>query len=172
MAQKRKYSSDELTVEFIRDRLDYNPNNGEFKIRKKSGKKGVVGNKTGSKGKNGYVYLYLNNNVALAHRVAWVYVYGEWPNEQVDHINRDRSDNRISNLRLASQSQNSCNGSLRSTNKSGYRGVSWSKEKKKWVSRIVKDRKQYVLGYFDDKEKAYMAYLEAANRLHGGFKGL
>ena len=120
---------------------------------------------------NGYIYVTLHDYKLLAHRVAWFYVTGKWPEEQLDHINRDRRDNRLVNLRPASQSQNSCNGSLRSTNKSGYRGVSWEKRKRKWQARIVKDGKQYPLGYFDTKESAYDAYLEAAKRLHGEFAG-
>lgn len=168
---KRVYVYNEastLTVERVREFLDYDPKSGIFKWRKD---KGTVrsGSIAGSKVANGYVLIRLDKCQVFAHRLAWFYIYGEWPNEQVDHINGNREDNTLSNLRLASQSQNSCNGVLRSTNTSGYRGVSWSKEKGKWVARIVKDRKQHVLGYFASKEEAYYAYLKAARELHGEF---
>jgi hypothetical protein len=118
---------------------------------------------------NGYVYINIDGRPQLAHRLAWLYVNGEWPPDQVDHIDRVRSNNRIANLRSASTSDNACNGVLRFSNTSGYRGVSWSKEKKKWVARIVKDRKQHVLGYFTSKETAFDRYRAAARNLHGEF---
>ncbi len=167
----RKTNVDGLTLEQVREFLEYDPVSGLFKWRKRTSNRISVGDVAGVKAGNGYIYIALHDRRLLAHRVAWFYVTGKWPEEQLDHINRDRADNRLVNLRPASQSQNSCNGVLRSTNKSGYRGVSWEKRKKKWQARIVKDRKQYLLGYFATKESAYDAYLEAASRLHGEFAG-
>lgn len=160
-----------LTLERVREALAYDPKTGVFKWRvDRSNVK--AGSKAGSSMALGYTMIRLDDCQVYAHRLAWFYVHGEWPSQQVDHVNGNRSDNSWDNLRLASQSQNSCNGSLRSTNSSGYRGVSWSKEKGKWVSRIVKDRKQHVLGYFTSKEDAYFAYLKAARELHGEFAKL
>lgn len=168
--RRRSYDGKNLSLDRVREALNYNPETGVFTWRIRVGKKVRVGSVAGSKtSKGGYVLINLDRNVALAHRLVWFYVYGEWPSEQVDHINGDRADNRLSNLRLANQSQNSCNCRLRKTNTSGYRGVSWSKEKRKWVSRIVKDHKQHVLGYFKSKDEAYYAYLQAADRLHGEY---
>ena len=157
-----------LTLQRVREALAYDLRTGVFtwRINRAGAKIGdVAGGKT-----NGYAMIRLDDCAVYGHRLAWFYVYGAWPDGQIDHINGNRSDNSWDNLRSASQSENSCNGVLRSTNTSGYRGVSWSKEKKKWVSRIVKDKKQYVIGYFSDKEEAYYAYLTAARELHGEFR--
>jgi len=166
---KKKYEDEKkLSLQRVRILLAYEPKTGSF-----SWKANVAnvkaGSKAGSKNALGYLLVRIDKCQVYAHRLAWFYVYGVWPDQQVDHINGVRDDNSIGNLRLASQSQNSCNGALRSTNTSGYRGVSWSKDKKKWVSRIVKDRKQHVLGYFASKEEAYYAYLKAARELHGEY---
>lgn len=159
---------DGLTQETVRALLNYDMQTGVFTWRQRAANV-PAGSVAGSKAANGYVYIRIKRRQCLAHRLAWFYVYGQWPDEQIDHINGNRADNSWANLRPASQSQNSCNGVLRSTNKSGYRGVSWSKDKGKWVARIVKEGKQHVLGYFHDKDLAYAAYLEAARNLHGKF---
>lgn len=165
---KRQGGVKGLTVEQVKDVLTYDPETGHFhwRVDRSNVRAGSV---AGSRISLGYTLIRLYDRQVLAHRLAWFYVYGRWPEDQVDHINGDRSDNSLKNLRLACQSQNSCNGALRSTNKSGYRGVSWSKDKSKWVARIVKERKQYVLGYFASKEEAYYAYLQAARELHGEY---
>lgn len=157
--------------EVVRDLLHYNPETGIFTWRK-CFKNVHAGEKAGTKISIGYIILGVDNCRVFAHRLAWFYVYGVWPPEYVDHINGDRADNRLSNLRLASHSQNAWNGALRSTNTSGYRGVSWSKSKERWVARLFKNNKQHVIGYFKDKEEARRAYLEAAMRLHGEFARL
>lgn len=168
---KRRYSGEELVRDRVRELLNYDPKTGEFTWKVRTSNRVKVGDVAGVKGINGYIFLSIENTKVLAHRVAWFYVYGKWPPEFIDHINGVRDDNRLDNLRLASASQNTSNGVLRSTNTSGYRGVSWSKEKKKWVARIVKNHKQHVLGYFRTKEDAHIAYLEAARELHGDFGG-
>lgn len=165
---KRYESEKQLKLEGVRGLLAYDPKTGVFTWR--FGASNVpAGSVAGSKNGSGYVLVRVKRCQVYAHRLAWFYVFGSWPKEQVDHINGKRGDNSIGNLRLASQSQNTCNGVLRSTNTSGYRGVSWSKDKNKWVARIVKDHKQHVLGYFASKEEAYYAYLAAARKLHGEF---
>jgi len=168
MKPKKYEDEKKLTLERVRSLLAYDPKTGAFSWRVN-----VVnvkaGSPAGSKTALKYLLVRIDKCQIYAHRLAWFYVYGVWPEQQVDHINGVRDDNSIGNLRLASQSQNSCNGVLRSTNTSGYRGVSWNKEKKKWVARIVKDKKQHVLGYFASKEEAYYAYLKAARELHGEF---
>lgn len=100
----------------------------------------------------------------LAHRVAWVLTHGEWPTYDIDHINRDRSDNRLSNLRAVSRKENMQNGSLPSHNTSGIIGVYWYATKKKWIAAITVDRKQKNLGYFTNKEDAAAARLAAERK--------
>ena len=97
-----------------------------------------------------------------AHRLAWLYVHGVWPPHEVDHINGDRSDNRIANLRLATRQQNSENRhGAQSNSKTGLVGVSWHKRAGKWQAHIrVKGRTRY-LGLFESTQDACMAYLQA-----------
>lgn len=97
-----------------------------------------------------------------AHRMAWLLTYGVWPEGEIDHINGDKIDNRIENLRDVTTEINNKNKLLVSSkNTSGYSGVSWVKSKKKWKAAIMVDKKKKFLGYFHDKEKANEAVLAA-----------
>ena len=169
MKPKRYNDGRDLDLSRLRSLLAYDPKSGVFTWKVRPSSNVEAGSKAGSKVGNGYILIRVEKCQVYAHRLAWFYVYGVWPDQQIDHVNGVRDNNSIGNLRLASQSQNTCNGVLRSTNTSGYRGVSWSKDKRKWVARIVKDKKQHVLGYFASKEEAYYAYLKAARELHGEF---
>lgn len=168
MRKQRTYAS-KVSREWLKEIFDYVPSTGVFFWKTKVSKKVNVGSVAGAKSGNGYIFLTAHNITLLAHRAAWLFVYGEDPDGEIDHINGDRSDNRIDNLRVATSSDNGCNKKLLPSNKSGYRGVSWNKEKRKWQARIQKNRKVHILGYFDDIEKARMAYLEASVRIHGEF---
>jgi len=169
--QKRKTNGSDLSQGRIREILDYDAKSGQFTWRKITSNRVRVGGVAGVKAANGYIYIAVDNYKLLAHRLVWLYVYGEWPKDQIDHINRNRSDNRLANLRLASMSDNACNGTLRNTNTSGFRGVSLDKRKtkKKWLAQIVKDGRQYGLGYYSTKEEAFDAYRKAAIELHRDF---
>ena len=105
----------------------------------------------------GYVYIKIDGKQYAAHRLAWLYVYGELPKDQIDHINRNRSDNRIQNLRHANNAQNAINRKIRSDNKSGYRGVCFDKQKNKWRSYISLNGKLKTIGYFFDINTAIIA---------------
>jgi hypothetical protein len=166
---KRQGTCGNISLEFVKEYLRYCPEEGQFFWIKSLGKKVKPGKVAGSKAKNGYTYIYIKKTVCLAHRLVWFYTYGVWPDTQIDNINGDRSDNRLSNLRLATQSQNACNSRLLPSNKSGYRGVSWNKEKQRWQARIQKDKKIHCLGYFLEISDARAAYLKAAAGLHGEF---
>jgi len=102
-----------------------------------------------------------------AHRLAWLLTHGEWPKDEVDHINGDRMDNRLSNLREATRSQNSMNIGARRTNKTGFKGV-WA-YKGRFRSQIALDGKRTSLGTFDTAQEAYSAYCAAVVKLHGEF---
>jgi len=93
----------------------------------------------------------------LAHRVAWAITNGEWPKDQIDHINHDKTDNRISNLRDVTQTENQKNASVRKDNTSGVVGVNWSKQLSKWRARISVSGRNKCLGYFSDKKDAVAA---------------
>lgn len=104
-----------------------------------------------------------------AHRVIWALVHGEWPVHEIDHINCDKTDNRISNLRLATASENARNRPTYSNNSSGFKGVSWNRQAMKWTAGIRLDGKRKHLGYFDGVEDAALAYAEAAAMHYGSF---
>lgn len=114
-----------------------------------------------------YVKIRIDHVLYSAHRLAWLYVYGEWPLDQIDHINNDKTDNRICNLRLATQSENIVNRRAQSNNSSGRKGV--TRSGKRWSASIRSNGHRYHLGTFDTVDDAHAAYSEAACRLHGEF---
>jgi hypothetical protein len=101
-----------------------------------------------------------------AHRLAWLYTHGEWPAGQIDHINRDRRDNRMCNLRVVTHSENLQNIQIWRSNKSGQRGVSWNTREKIWRAQICHQKQQIYLGNFKDKQEAINAYKAAAKVYH------
>lgn len=157
-----------LDLELLKQLLDYDPATGVFiwKISKSGWR--PVGSRAGTLAKSGYRYVTINRVMYRAHRLAWFYVHGKWP-ENLDHINRDRDDNRMDNLRQADPSQNAVNGRLRCTNKSGYRGVSWSKKSRKWVAMGWEHNKGKYLGAFNDPKEAGAAYQRHADGYHKEF---
>lgn len=110
-------------------------------------------------GKNGYHFGRIHRNGFYAHRVIWAMCHGEWPSLQIDHINGLRTDNRVVNLRVCTQSENSRNASVPSHNTSGHMGVSWDKARGRWESHIgmPNSRKKISLGQFDCIEQAIRA---------------
>ena len=97
---------------------------------------------------------------------------GEWPPNQIDHIDRNPSNNQFDNLRLATGTENNRNRAKFRNNKSGLKGVSWSSHAEKWTVRICVDYRQMHLGYFDTKEAAHEAYQQAAREYHGKFAAI
>lgn len=159
----------------LRSLLDYDPLTGGFtwKVRPGNDKPTKMLNarcagKSATPRGKGYLGLCIDQRPYMAHRIAWYYHYGEEPPE-LDHINMDRADNRIANLRAATRSQNIANGPARANSKSGIRGVSWDKRRKKWLACIRKDGKNACLGYFSDQQAASLAYQRAARELYGEF---
>jgi hypothetical protein len=154
-----------ITETILKENLFYDEHTGLFYWTTNRGrvKKGSI---AGSKTKHGYLQIRLLNKIYLAHRLAWLYVYQEMPSSLIDHINRNKLDNRICNLRLATKSQNAQNAKTPSTNKSGYKGVSWCNKEKKWRSCIKINQKFISLGYFSEVEKASNAYQQASRELH------
>lgn len=106
----------------------------------------------------------------LSHRVAWCIHHSEWPEEEIDHINGIRDDNRLCNLRPASANNNAHNKGIQKNNTSGYKGVTWHKRIGEWQSSIRLNIKGIHLGYFNDAYEAHLAYQVAANSLYGEFK--
>lgn len=118
---------------------------------------------------SGYRHGKIFSKLHLAHRVIWAMQSGEWPKDQVDHIDTDRLNNSWSNLRLASHHQNARNQSFRSNNKSGFKGVHWCKRGRVFIAQISVNWKKIHLGCYTSAEEAYSAYCEASKMYHGEF---
>jgi hypothetical protein len=104
----------------------------------------------GSLSNNGYLIVGLKQKLYKVHRIIWLYVYGYCPENYIDHINRDKTDNRIENLREVSNQCNVRNSKLQRNNKSTIKGISWHKETCKWVVKIRLNGKNYYLGIYKD----------------------
>jgi HNH endonuclease len=148
-----------ITQAWLQERLSYNPETGSF-TWKSHRKSTQIGKTAGAVARNGYRRIKLGQRDRLAHRLAWLYVYGVMPAGDIDHINRNRADNRIENLRLANRSQNGANARLWKSNTSGLRGV--RRFHKKWRATIGYGGQLYHLGTFATAEEASNAYRVAA----------
>lgn len=174
--------------EVLRQLLSYNPETGELvwkkrpvelfsetKARTKShthahwnarhaGKPAMYGMHN-----TGYRWGRLFGRPYLTHRVIWKMVYGNDPAEQIDHINGDRSDNRLANLREATALENAKNNGMNRNNTSGYKGVSWVDRDRRWSAYITANGKRMSLGHYKCPTAAHLAYQKAAVALHGEF---
>lgn len=119
--------------------------------------------------KRGYLVGSIFNGDVTAHRAIWAIVHGEWPQRQVDHINGNRTDNRISNLRLVTNAENSRNAARSRNNSSGVTGVHWFKKSGKWQASIMVNKRSLHIGLFTDFEDA-VAARKAAEAKHGFHK--
>lgn len=117
----------------------------------------------------GHVFMMPMGKVILHHRAAWALTFGEWPNAEIDHINRDPSDNRIKNLRLATRSENACNYRPSRPSSSGFRGVAVRPNGRTWQAKIQVNGRKLNVGNFDNPEDAAKAYDVAAKLHHGEF---
>jgi hypothetical protein len=156
-----------ITQEKLKEILDYNPDTGIF-TWKVPRRKIKVGDNAGYINEAGYVRLTISHKKYLAHRIAWLYVYGSIP-KYIDHINGITTDNRICNLREATHSENMCNRKVHSNNKSGIRNVVFCKKNKKWRVRLRFNNNIINIGYFDDLEFAELVAIEAREKYHGNF---
>lgn len=153
--------------EDLKSLLRYDPETGKF-YSLYSHKGLPIGREVG--GLDGdYVRLSVNGKIYRGHRIAWFYMTGAWPLEDIDHINGIKSDNRFCNLREASRGQNMMNIGVKRHNTSGYKGVSFYSKTGKWKAQIQHQGKKMGLGYFDDVKEAAEAYIFAALDLHGEY---
>ena len=144
----------------------YQPQTGVLSWRVRMGARGIPGSKAGSGSAQGYQVVGVDGRRNLfVHRIAWAIHYGEWPAGEVDHINGDRSDNRIANLRDVATHQNHQNmRKARSDNKTGLLGV--SPHKGRFRAQIQADGRKRWIGEFDTAQAAYSAYVNAKRELH------
>lgn len=157
-----------ITADRLRELLRYDPETGVFTWLADRTGDVKAGSSAGSiSGSTGYRLIMLDGRNYREHRLAWLFVHGEWPVSSLDHINRVRGDNRIANLRSATPAQNLANSKRRSDNTSGLKGV--SPKRGKWQARIKIDGHHYCLGSFVRPEEAHAAYMAAARKHYGSF---
>lgn len=165
-------------VSVIEQYFEYDHENGgaRWKVTRK-GYRGSVyaraGDPAGSLIQKGYMVTSLTHEgvkkMIYIHRLVWALHHGQWPEEELDHRDGDKTHNKIDNLRLASRGEQTWNRLTPNNNTSGAKGVSWHKVQQRWVARITANGKRYSLGYHDTVESAAAAYQEASMRLHGDF---
>jgi hypothetical protein len=155
---------DNLTAEQVRAVLNYDPLTGVFHWAVRRGQRMKAGDRAGARNNEGYVGIEIDCRSYKAHRLAWLVTHGEWPASEIDHINGDRGDNRIANLRAGTKAQNQQNRKLNSDNKSGFMGV--YNFQGKWRASIGYRGKPRYLGTFATPEEAAEAYRMAKVELH------
>ena len=169
----------ELTQSYLKEALHYNPKTGEFtwNVRPRSHfrtDRGLIAfnckfagkpagcKQTPKRRRSSYIHIKINNKTHYAHRLAWLYMFGEWPENHIDHIDGNGLNNRLENLRDVSNRGNSMNQKTPLNNTSGVKGVYWNKECKKWRARIMINGKSKSLGYHTTLEAAAAARAAAA----------
>lgn len=153
----------ELTAERLRELLDYDPATGRFTWRSRSRSQGTE--QAGHIERSGYRAIRIDNQPFKAHRLAWLYMTGGWPAQQIDHVNRIRGDNRFANLREASPIENAQNKS-NAPGSTGFVGVTWHEHAQRFSARIRVNKRRRHLGYFKCPRLASDAYQAARAALH------
>lgn len=150
-----------LTQAELQSQFHYDPETGIFTRLKNKHKSNV------KLKENWYFYICINNKSYVAHRLVWLYIYGRFPTNMLDHINGIKNDNRLCNLREVTHAQNMQNIIIpRVTNKSGLLGVTYRKDKNKYIGQCTFNKKLHATKYFDTAEEAHEAYLELKRKLH------
>lgn len=153
-----------LTPERLRELLDYDPATGIFTWRVSQGNK-KAGQLAGGPNGERYIHIRLDGERHKAHRLAWLYVRGEWPRMQIDHWDEDRTNNRFKNLRDATQSKNMHNQrASHANNKAGRRGVSWDAAHNKYTATLRLNKRTVFFKRFATLDEADAAYRAARER--------
>lgn len=180
--------ADRLSADAVRKLLDYNPETGEFHWKARTPEMfdgsshssshncskwnaRYAGELAGSQRSDGYIQIQINGGRVMAHRLAWLLMIDEWPDHEIDHIDGEPSNNRFSNLRAATRSENGRNTRRRADSRSGVKGVR-HRSRNCWSSEICINGERIYLGYFDNIDEARKAYAAAARELHGDFARL
>ena len=161
-----------FTPEELRELLDYDTESGVFTRKVQTSPKALVGDVAGGLNNGGYRQIRVKGVQYMAHRLAWYYIYGVDPKEQIDHINGLTDDNRIDNLREATHAENMRNQGKQVSNTSGYKGVCWNKEKKKFQAQCWANGKNHNLGLYPTPEEAHAVYVAFATKEHGAFANI
>lgn len=161
-----------LTQDLLRELLHYTPDTGVFVWKAKPINTRInVGDEAGGiDARMGYIRIRVNGARYLAHRLAWLYTHGEFPADQIDHINGNRQDNRLANLRRATRTENNRNRALRRDNSSGFAGVSFDNQSKKWRAQCSLQGRRMRIGEYSTPEEASAAYEQFIATHWGDFK--
>jgi len=159
----------DLDYDTISNILEYDSKTGFITWKVKRANNISIGQIAGVIDKNGYRRIKIRPKLYLAHRIAWLLYYKEWPKNLIDHINMNRADNRIENLREATKSQNMMNTTKYQTNKSGIKGISWHKRDKVYRGHITVMGKNITVGRFKTIEEAEKAIVKKRLEVHGEF---
>ena len=151
-------SMEHINQNHLQSALKYDADTGLFTWLKPTSNRVKAGAPAGALRNHGYVVVGFKGNHYLAHRLAWFYSYGTWPKGEVDHINRNRQDNRLANLRDTTRSENARNTGAQANSSSGIKGVSWDKICKRWRVQIRINGKQTYVGVFKTIKEATVAY--------------
>ena len=157
-----------IDYENLRKLLDYDPNTGIFTNKIKRGKV-LPGSMAGSKHNAGYLTIRIHGKAYLSHRLAWLYMYGVWPEKTIDHINGDKADNRIVNLREATNEENNRNKNAYTNNTSGFKGVYFYKHLGSWIGHVCVLDKRYSTASYKTAIEAAKAVAQLREDLHGKF---
>lgn len=164
----RHYKND-IAIEELRKIIKYDPLTGEFTRIKTKSLKIKTPCKAGRINHLGYCVIGINKKIHLGHRIAWALHHNKWPDQDIDHINRNPSDNRITNLREAKPTENLLNRDKQKNNKSGYKNVSWSKTMNKWIVRMRVNKKDCIIGYYSDINEANKTAISVRKLIQNNF---
>lgn len=159
-----KTKDQQISQDELKNLLKYDPTTGIFTWIKCANKNIRVGDVAGTDDKKGYRLIYVKGVLYKAHRLAWLYMYGVFPNNVIDHINQNKGDNRIENLRDCTHSENLQNSKIDKRNKHGHKGINFFYGK--WRATIAINKKSKHLGLFEKIEDAINARKKAENDLH------
>jgi len=145
---------EKIFADEVKKLFDYNPKTGIVKRKIYRCGRALKGSVVCGKSKKGYLIVGLNGKNYMLHRIIWLYYYGVWPKNQIDHINQRKDDNRIDNLRDVNTAVNCQNRGVAKNNKAGYSGVYFNKANKKWIASTTRFSKRIYFGCYEKKQEA------------------
>lgn len=158
-----------MNKETLLEHLTYDKEAGKFTWVKPTTNSIKVGDIAGTYHRDGYIKICIHGKIYAAHRLVWFMENGSFPDGDIDHINCKKDDNRISNLRVVSKSENQMNQGVTVRNKSGVKGVHWDEVSKKWVASLRVNGKKVIVGMFDDIAIAASEIMKSREHYHGEF---